>query len=124
MSLADAQAKLDGLGLSYEIRGTGGSVTGQLPAANLEIAAGSTVILYAGGTPGDEGTEVPDLYGLSVSDAVMRLSWYGLYLDTTGASPAMENVVVSWQAYDEGEYVPCGTVVEVILADPSDLGVY
>lgn len=124
MSLSDAQAKLDGLGLSYEIRGTGGTVTGQLPAANLEIAAGSTVILYAGGTPGDEGTEVPDLYGLSVSDAVMRLSWYGLYLDTTGASPAMENVVVSWQAYDEGEYVPCGTVVEVILADPSDLGVY
>ncbi len=123
-TLANAEGKLSQLGLNWEVRGGGDTVTAQLPLGNMEIAAGSTVILWTGGTPEEELTEMPDLYGLSVSDAVERLSWYGLYLDTTGASPAKPDVVISQQAVPAGESVAVGTVVEVILADPSDLGVY
>ena len=124
MPLEEARSALDNLGLDYEFRGVGGTVTAQLPAANHEVAAGSTILLYAEQEIDPELTEVPDLYGLSVEDAVLRLSWYDLFLDTTGASPASEDVAVSRQSVEEGRFVERGTIIEVTLTDPSNLGIY
>ncbi len=124
MSLEEARSTLDKLNLDYEFRGVGGTVTAQLPAANHEVAAGSTILLYADQEIDPELTEVPDLYGLSVEDAVLRLSWYDLFLDTTGASPANEEVAVSRQSLEEGRLVERGTIIEVTLTDPSNLGIY
>ncbi len=124
MTLEEARNALDDLRLDYEFRGVGGTVTAQLPAANHEVAAGSTILLYADQDIDPELTEVPDLYGLSVEDAVLRLSWYDLFLDTTGASPTDEDVAVSRQSLEEGRFVERGTIIEVTLTDPSNLGVY
>jgi beta-lactam-binding protein with PASTA domain len=91
---------------------------------NSEVAAGTTVILYTNGAKETNTVTVPDISDMTVSEAVQTLGEVGLYLDTSGASPSNDNVVVSSQSVAAGEEVEFGTVIEATLADYSDLGEY
>lgn len=124
MSVTDAILKLEELGLEVTIEGEGTAVTDQLPINNAEVAAGTTVIIYTEGEKETEMVEVPSVYGMTVREARRELAEYGLYLDTSGASPTNTSVVVSSQSVAAGEKVEYGTVIEVTLADNSNLGRY
>jgi stage V sporulation protein D (sporulation-specific penicillin-binding protein) len=120
----EARSTLQELGLDVIVKGGGDTVTDQLPMHNSEVAAGTTVILYTNGAKETNTVTVPDISDMTVSEAVQTLGEVGLYLDTSGASPSNDNVVVSSQSVAAGEEVEFGTVIEATLADYSDLGEY
>ncbi len=112
------------LGLTLREVGTGDTVTSQLPVAGAQIAAGSQMIVYLGEQVPQETVVVPDLTGKTVNAARNQLQNLGLYLDTSGASPATSGVKVASQAVEAGTEVPYGAVINVTLVDNSNLGMY
>ncbi len=123
-SIGDAQSEMAEMGLNVDIVGDGDTVTDQLPAAGSKVAAGSTVILYAEEEASQETVTVPNLYGMTMSQAQSALEARGLFLSTSGAPATDSNVVVSQQSVANGQEVPYGTVVEVTMIDSSNLGMY
>ena len=119
-----AREKAKELGLSLREVGTGDTVTAQLPVAGAQIAAGSQMIVYLGEQAPQETVVVPDLTGKTVNAARNQLQNLGLYLDTSGASPAASGVKVASQAVEAGTEVPYGAVINVTLVDNSNLGFY
>lgn len=120
----EAVAKLEEAGFTYRVIGSGDSVTGQLPAANAVIAAGSQIILYCGETPSESLESMPDVSGCSYSEARQRLGSYGLFIRATGAVSDPAKVMVTSQNIAAGTQVEHGTVLEVTVVDTSDLGLY
>ncbi|MGM9521730.1 MAG: penicillin-binding transpeptidase domain-containing protein [Oscillospiraceae bacterium] len=123
-TVESARSTLEELGLSVRVVGEGSTVTDQLPSAGAEIAAGSQVIIYADGEKNTDEVSVPNLYGMTVSQARAALQDKGLFLNTSGASPTSSSVIVSRQSIESGDTVPYGTVIEVTLVDNSNLGSY
>jgi len=121
---AEAQKLLGERGLTYRTVGEGSTITDQLPRANAEVAAGTSVILYLGADKPESEATVPNLKGMKVEQARNALQNVGLYLDTSGASPANTAVVVTTQSVAAGETAPYGSVIHVVLADQSNLGAY
>ena len=119
-----AREKAKELGLALREVGTGDTVTAQLPVAGAQIAAGSQMIVYLGEQAPQETVVVPDLTGKTVTAARNQLQNLGLYLDTSGASPAASGVKVASQAVEPGTEVPYGAVINVTLVDNSNLGFY
>ncbi len=119
-----AREKAKELGLTLREVGTGDTVTAQLPVAGAQIAAGSQMIVYLGEQVPQETVVVPDLTGKTVTAARNQLQNLGLYLDTSGASPAASGVKVASQAVEPGTEVPYGAVINVTLVDNSNLGFY
>ena len=114
----EAAAQLEELGFTSRVVGTGSQVTGQLPAKNAVVAAGTQVILYADAEPSEELEEMPDLTGLSYSIARQRLGYYGLFIQTDTMSKIdAETMLVTSQSIEAGTEVEHGTVIEVSLTD-------
>lgn len=124
LTVQEANAKAAETGVVVRIVGTGSVVTGQLPAANAEVAAGTEIVLYTDGTLPEEETQVPSLTGMTVREALEKLKARGLYMNTSGASPANDGVTVSRQSVGAGEMVTSGTIIEVFLTDSSNIGQY
>ena len=104
MSMGEAQATLQSMGLDFRTYGVGGEVTMQLPAANSLVAANSQIVLYADQTPPDELTEVPDLTGLSYDIARQRLGFSALFISTSSHNVTdSQTVLVSKQDIPPGE---------------------
>ena len=120
--VAEAISMVQEEGLTYRTVGNGATVTAQVPAANAEVAAGSEVILYCGGSPEEELVSMIDLTGLDYETARIRMGWSGLYIDGEGFANGA--VYITKQSIPEGTLIPVGTVVEVTLSDSSNLGRY
>jgi stage V sporulation protein D (sporulation-specific penicillin-binding protein) len=123
-TLSQASSAVEELGLTIRIVGDGTTVVDQVPAVGAEVAAGSEVIVYTEGEKPDNEVAVPNLYGMTISQARAALKEVGLFLDTSGASPTSSDVVVSRQSVSTGTYVQYGSVIEVTLVDNSNLGQY
>ncbi len=119
-----ARTKASELGITVREVGDGENVTSQLPVPGAQVAAGSQIILYFSETAPDDTVTVPDLTGKSVNQARNTLQNLGLFLDTSGASPAISGVKIASQAIPEGSQVPYGAVINVTLVDNSNLGMY
>jgi stage V sporulation protein D (sporulation-specific penicillin-binding protein) len=100
-----ARSELEEQGFSVRIVGDGDTVTDQLPAANAIVASGTEVILYAGTSKPTDTVTVPDLYGLSYTNAKKKLESLGLYIQTAGALPSASDVIVSKQSVEAGTSV-------------------
>jgi len=124
LSLAEAQEMLNGEGLSYRTSGSGTVVTGQMPAADAVVAAGSQIILYCGEEPVTGTTTVPDLTGKSYQEARDTMAARGLYLREEGSILPGETVTVIKQDAQAGSELEKGSVVAVVLSDSSNLGRY
>lgn len=97
---ATAQSQLQALGLNCTVEGTG-NVSSQLPAAETTIAKGTTVSVYGADAvnpesediesdTGDaESAQVPDVTGLSVTDAQTKLAEQGFVLEARGSGKAV-----------------------------------
>lgn len=113
-------------GLDFRSIGEGYTVTKQLPAAGVSIAAGSQIILYFDAEPSTDRETVPELINMSYAQARDTLSYYGIYIQTTSPVTDAETQKVSTQSIKAGTEVGHGSVVEVTLisGDNSMLGRY
>lgn len=125
LSIAEAQSKLAESGLSCRVIGSGGSVTSQLPAANSVIASGSEVLLYADAAPAGGGS-VPNLNGMTYSQAREALAAMGLFIGSDSSVTDADNQMVSGQDIRAGTSAQAGTVITVTLYENDEdmLGIY
>lgn len=125
LSIAEAQSKLAESGLSCRVIGSGGAVTSQLPAANSVIASGSEVLLYADAAPAGGGS-VPNLNGMTYSQAREALAAMGLFIGSDSSVTDADNQLVSGQDIRAGTSAKAGTVITVTLyeSDEDMLGIY
>lgn len=125
LTVEQAQAALEEVGLSGRVIGSGQSITAQLPGSATVVANGSTILLYADSEPSDEQETMPDLTNYTYKDARDLLLGYGLYL-RTNSSISSTSQIISGQSIAAGTAVDHGAVVEVTLVtnDSSQLGRY
>ncbi len=125
MSPSEAQRSLAGAGFGCRVIGSGGEVTAQLPSAGSEIAAGSEVILYAGGEAAGSAV-VPDLSGMGYAEAREALAELGLFISSGGTGGLDGGRVVSGQDAAAGSAAASGSVITVTLCDNGEelLGIY
>lgn len=125
LSIAEAQSRLAESGLSCRVIGSGGAVTSQLPAANSVIASGSEVLLYADAAPAGGGS-VPNLNGMTYSQAREALAAMGLFIGSDSSVTDADNQLVSGQDIRAGTSAKAGTVITVTLYENDEdlLGIY
>ena len=116
---AEAASILAEKSLNYVTVGSGGTVTGQIPAPNEMLPGNSRVILYMGEPVPIEYVTVPDLKGMHPGSARATMENSGLYLQTKGSS--WDYAVVTDQEPAAGTEVPRGTTVTVELTDQTAL---
>ena len=126
LDLPQAAEKLREAELRYRTRGSGSTVTNQLPAAGTEIAADTEIILYFDAAISPDLETVPDLTGMSLANARDALSYYGLYITARSGLTDPGRQTVSSQSIPAGAALRHGSVVEVTLIDNDEdfLGKY
>ncbi|MBU5434306.1 penicillin-binding transpeptidase domain-containing protein [Pseudoflavonifractor sp. MSJ-37] len=121
MSLTDAAARLKENGLDVRTEGEGDTVTAQIPAAGVSIPGGSKVILYMGAEKPTDKVAVPNVVGLSRTQAQEAMTSAGLYLKSTGLTIGSD-VKAESQGIASGTEVERGTVVEVHFIQSTSSG--
>ncbi len=114
VSVADAKAMITDSNLYVTVKGSGDTVVDQLPKPGVMLAEESTVILYTEELEEEETVTVPNLKGMSVSDAKYTLELRGLNFEVAGAghSEAGGAYAVN-QSIEAGEKVAPATVIGV-----------
>ena len=107
--------------LEYRIIGDGDKIVSQIPASGREVPGHSTVLLYTDDSMPTDPVTVPNLMGMTVTQATQELSYLGLYLQAKGTDSTAWHVVVTDQDIMEGTQVDRGTTITVIFADTSDM---
>lgn len=111
----EAANALVGQGLRYHVAGTGeGKVTAQMPRAGTAVRKDAICVLYTEGTE-EEKTMVPDVVGLSISEANAGLANANLNFMLRGTGKLDANGILRavGQEPAAGTEVPQGTVVQV-----------
>ena len=126
LSVQDAKAKLDALGLRAEVVGNGETVTGQMPARGSAVAKeNGRVILYTDNAdPESKMVRVPEVLGMTAAQANTKIVNAGLNIEIKGAQNYDKGVgaIVTSQSLLAGTEVPYGSVVtvEVMHLDTTD----
>lgn len=122
-AILDAIAKLNESGLKYEIIGdeSVGVVDYTIPLAASNIPRDGTVIVYMMGAE-EEKVTVPDVIGLTVEQANLRLVNAGLNISLDGGAVNNAGATASYQSVEAGEEVSRGTVVNVTFMVSGDIG--
>ena len=121
MTETEAASVLRDSYLEYRIIGDGDKIVSQLPASGREVPGHSTVLLYTDDSMPTDQVPVPNLMGMTVTQATQVLSDLGLYLQAKGTDSTAWHVVVTDQDIIEGTQVDRGTTVTVIFADTTDM---
>jgi len=114
-TVEEAIAILEEQGLRYTVVGDGNTVTSQLPARNAFVASGTKVIIYAGAEIPTHPVTVPNLSGMTYSQARQALENVGLFIRTGGAPKSDSNAHVSVQSIAPFKEVQYGSIVEITL---------
>lgn len=114
-AVSSAKNDLASKGLEAEVIGSGETVLEQVPAQGVAVADGSKVILYTEKDVEKQMTTVPNVTGLSLSQANATLKNYGLNISLNGSFVEGEDgdILVTGQDIAQGESVPKGTVISV-----------
>lgn len=115
-SLETAKAKLDSLGLKYEVVGEGENVYAQMPITGMQVPKGGTVILYSEPIETENPVTVPNVVGMKLSQANALLAASGLNYVTAGASADRSDVTIVSQSLEAGTSVPKWSVMEIEFA--------
>jgi len=96
-------------------------VTAQMARAGRYIPEGSRLMLYIGDAAPPETVAMPDLTGMTPTQAEEALQEAGLYMRATGASSSYSDATkVYSQSQAPGEQVKPGTVITVSFTDTSE----
>lgn len=121
MTEAQAASVLSSSYLNYRIIGNGDTIVGQIPSYGREVPGHSTVLLYTDDSMPTDKVAVPNLMGMTVSEATQTLSDMGLFLQAKGTDLEAWHVVVTSQDIAAGTEVERGTTITVIFADTNDM---
>ena len=106
--------------VNYRTVGDGETVTDQTPVGGAIVPSNAEIILYMGEQKSTDLRTVPNVVGLSASEANKRLTEAGLIMKVSGASNRNSSTVQAIsQDRPEGAQVVAGTVVEVRFGDTS-----
>jgi len=83
-------------GLDVKVVGDGEKVTGQMPKGNAIMPRNGTVVIYTDSESGDNKVSVPDLVGLSVSQANKLAANSGLNMSISGPD-LQDGAVISYR---------------------------
>ena len=114
-TVEEAISILEEQGYKYTLVGDGNIVTTQLPARNAFVASGTKVIIYAGEDVPVHPVTVPDLSGMTYTQARQALENIGLFVRTGGAPKSDSNSLVSVQSISPYREVQYGSIVEITL---------
>lgn len=121
MKKSDAIARFTGSGLKYNIIGSGSHVVSQIPKGGSNLPDGSTVVLYTEQEKTQQ-IEIPNLIGLSASEANVALSNAGLNIKEVNNNAGSKGTAkVNKQTPEAGTLVDRGTVVEVQFSYSDDV---
>lgn len=122
-AILDAIAKLNESGLKYEIVGdeSVGIVDYTMPLAASNIPRDGTVVIYMQGAE-DSMVTVPNVIGLTVEEANLKLVNAGLNISLEGGAVNNANATATSQSIEAGEEVRQGTVVSVTFLISGDIG--
>lgn len=114
VSIADAKQSVTDSGLYVKVVGSGETVVDQLPKPGVMMNEESTVILYTEQQEKTETVTVPNLSGMSVSDAKYTLEMRGLNFEVVGAGHSeVSGAYAVNQSIEAGESVAPATVIGV-----------
>ena len=113
LSIEEAQSKMSAADLYYLVYGYGDTIVAQSPEPGVSIPSGGTVVLFTDEDSQKETVTVPNLIGVSYSEANDIATSCGLQIKVTGVSVSNSAAVSSAQSINEGEKVKPGTVVTV-----------
>ncbi len=112
-SVSEAKKTLNGINLNVRVVGDGDTVSEQLPKPGIMLNENSMVILYTEDAEVSDVT-VPNVSGMSVSEAKETLMAYNLNFEIAGAGHSESASAYAFrQSADAGTKIPAGTVVGV-----------
>jgi stage V sporulation protein D (sporulation-specific penicillin-binding protein) len=115
-TVSEATAALAAKELSIRVIGDGNEVVGQIPAAYTDISFRGEVVVYTDASLTMEMAVRPNVVGLTEEAATNALRQLGLNVHAEGA-PAGSSVRVETQSNAEGESLPVGTLVNIVMVD-------
>ena len=114
LDVSDAKEELISQGFKVKVSGKGAKVKDQLPKPGLQLSKNSIVLLYTEENSDVKTVTVPNLTGLSISDARDVLISRGLNFETIGAGQNTGGGAYAVkQSIEPGSEVPSATVVGV-----------
>ena len=116
MTEQEAKAALQDESLTYELVGSGSTVTGQIPQAGAKLPGNSEVILYMGQEPPEDLVTVPDFTGMTIGQANQAAANAGLYILVKGATED-SYVTATGQDVEPGPSVVRGSPIRVDFVD-------
>lgn len=112
LTVSGAKASLEKHGFTYRTVGNGDEVISQYPVSGQSIPMNGVVVLYTDTETSDTSSAVPNLIGLSISDANQRAVNSGFNIRISGAS--LDSEVVSYrQSIEEGTEASLGSTITV-----------
>ena len=99
-------------GFEIRIKGSGKTITDQLPKAHTKLAKDGTVVAYTDGEKTVRNITVPDVKGQGAAQAAATLTNSGLNVHVKGAAGTGE-AACSGQSPVAGTVVEPGTVVSI-----------
>ena len=115
-TLDTAKSTLEQLGLTYEVVGSGSSVISQSPTTGTSVVKGGKVLLYTEQNATPDLVSVPNLVGMTASQANETMAYYGLNYALVGASASSEGALVKSQSVPEGTQIQRGSSVTLTLS--------
>jgi len=117
LTLTEAQKLLKQQGITPVLRGSGETVTDQLPMAGSAVPGDGQVILYLGEKHTKELVTVPDFSGMTRQQAADAAGKLGLYILVKGNPEISPQVTAVSQSVPAKSQVEIGTTVELTFAD-------
>lgn len=117
-SVDTAKSKLNSLGFTVKVVGSGETVTSQMPKAGAKIYDGGVVVLYTNGEKSDK-TEVPNFVGMTVAQVNSAAAEVGINVSFEGSSLENSGVTAYSQSEAAGAKVNLGSTVTVYFRDNS-----
>lgn len=115
-TIGEAKSKAEQLQLCPVVRGSGSTVIAQIPEVSSKMCRGGTIILYTDKESMQKTVKVPNLIGLTLSNANKATLAAGLNINIKGTQLRGSEVVSVSQDVPEGSMVSPGTVVTVTFA--------
>lgn len=111
-TVSEAKKTLENLGLRCDISGSSDSlVSEQMPKPGTPLSSGSIVKLYSKGNEARVSSTVPDLKGMSLSQATNALKAKNLNIKSTGSGKVISQDPIAGKSVEEG------TVINVTLQE-------